>query len=337
MSACKKAVFYANDTLDNIRNMEYYSEEIRAITDAGYEVIVCNKYREIPYNFDLILIYWWTYSLPILLFCLFFRRKAFVSGAFNFKFQEWQSGNDYFRRPIWQKILLNLSLLLSNKNLFISKNDFLQCKSYFKLSNAHFHPPCVSTDYFENHANSSREKKALTMSWLSQGNLHRKGIFDSINAIRLLKDDGFEARLHIIGMIGDAYDELLHHIKKLGLEENIKVEVNVPRDRKIELMRSYNLYIQPSYYEGFGLSAAEALASGMNVIASRVGDVFNTLGENAYYVEPGNIKEIADAYKELIGCVKSPEAIRVSREYLLDNFSYENKKNFYKNCLLNKE
>ena len=81
-------VFYCNDTLSNISKMEYYRLDIDALEKLGHEVIVCNRYRDIPYNFDAIYIYWWTYALAPVLFARLTGRRAFVSGVFNYQFPE---------------------------------------------------------------------------------------------------------------------------------------------------------------------------------------------------------------------------------------------------------
>ena len=43
-----KVVFYCRDSLDNIRAMEYYRQDIEALRSLGHEVVVCNRYRDIP-------------------------------------------------------------------------------------------------------------------------------------------------------------------------------------------------------------------------------------------------------------------------------------------------
>lgn len=50
----------------------------------------------------------------------------------------------------------------------------------------------------------------------------------------------------------------------------------------------------PSLYEGFGLPAAQALAYGTAVVASRAGALPEVLGDAAYYVDPHDVQSIAD-------------------------------------------
>ena len=63
-----KIIFYCNDSIENIKSMEYYNQDIKALENLGHEVIICNSYFKIPMNFDLIFIWWWTYALLPILF-----------------------------------------------------------------------------------------------------------------------------------------------------------------------------------------------------------------------------------------------------------------------------
>ena len=49
-----KIIFYCNDSIENIKSMEYYNQDIKALENLGHEVIICNSYFKIPMNFDII-------------------------------------------------------------------------------------------------------------------------------------------------------------------------------------------------------------------------------------------------------------------------------------------
>lgn len=57
----------------------------------------------------------------------------------------------------------------------------------------------------------------------------------------------------------------------------------------------------PSRWEGFGLTALEAMAVGTPVIAARAGALPETLGEAAEWVEPGDVEGLARACLQLLG------------------------------------
>jgi glycosyltransferase involved in cell wall biosynthesis len=64
-----------------------------------------------------------------------------------------------------------------------------------------------------------------------------------------------------------------------------------------DVMRAFDLFVQPSLWEGFGLTAVEAMAVGTPVVASRVGGVMEVVvdGETGVLVPPGDAPALAAA------------------------------------------
>lgn len=90
----------------------------------------------------------------------------------------------------------------------------------------------------------------------------------------------------------------LESLKKTNqLIEQHKLQNQVIRPGNLEeeeLVAFYNLatvYIQPSFYEGFGLSVLQALATGAPVISSNGGSLPEVAGEAAVYFDPSNLKQ----------------------------------------------
>jgi hypothetical protein len=81
-----RIVFYCNETKSNLETFEYYKQDIDALKTLGHQVIICTKYREIPFDFDIMFIWWWTYALIPVLLSRLLRKPCIVTGTYNFSF-----------------------------------------------------------------------------------------------------------------------------------------------------------------------------------------------------------------------------------------------------------
>ena len=317
-------VFYCNDTLSNISKMEYYRLDIDALEKLGHEVIVCNRYRDIPYNFDAIYIYWWTYALAPVLFARLTGRRAFVSGVFNYQFPESLKLQDYVSRPVWQQCLMRWAMKLATHNLLTSLSDFKRCKEAFGIKNLTYTPCCVGDEYFQVKM-SKDPAKLLNIAWAGFDNLVRKGVFDIIDALRLVKKHGCAFEMYMAGGAGDGSKALQQAIESAGLVDEVHLKGEVSREEKLKLLGECGIYVQPSNYEGFGLASAEAMAAGLAVLSCDVGDVRNTLGDYAVYVESGNASSIATELIDLIEAPRDAEQVSFARDFIAAKYSYSRK------------
>ena len=72
------------------------------------------------------------------------------------------------------------------------------------------------------------------------------------------------------------------------------------REEKIRWLRSCEVYVQPSHYEGFGLAMAEAMGSGACVITCDVGAVRDVVADCGIYVSPGSPAALAGAIRQAL-------------------------------------
>ncbi|MBT4857230.1 glycosyltransferase family 4 protein [Candidatus Uhrbacteria bacterium] len=86
-------------------------------------------------------------------------------------------------------------------------------------------------------------------------------------------------------------------IKKSGVKHRIQVIGYVPEKHKPALYRHAKAFLFPSFYEGFGLPAAEAIACGTPVIASSTGSLPEIVSKNAILVDPFNVTDLVQALK----------------------------------------
>jgi N-acetyl-alpha-D-glucosaminyl L-malate synthase BshA len=113
----------------------------------------------------------------------------------------------------------------------------------------------------------------------------------------------------VLVMVGDGPDrvEAQDEARLLGVEDDVqflgKLESVAP------LLAGADVYLLPSQSESFGLSALEALASGVPVVASRVGGLPEVVrdGETGWLFPIGDVEAMADA---AIALLRDPERWR---------------------------
>ena len=82
------------------------------------------------------------------------------------------------------------------------------------------------------------------------------------------------------------------------------VENYVSEKKKWELLKNADVFVFPSFYEGFGIPVLEAQSRGVSVVASDISSLPEILGDSALLVNPKKPQEIAEAIYRII---KNPE------------------------------
>lgn len=294
-----KIVFYCNDTIENINTFEYYRQDIDALETLGHEVVVVNRYRDIPWRFDALFVWWWTFALYPVLLARLLLRPVIVTGTFNLRFPAGFAGVDYFARPVWQKFLIAMALRLATLNLFVNRMELDGCRAHFKVSNVGYLPHVIPDDYLQGPA-EGRELALFNLAWSGRQNLERKGIPDILRALAEVRIGFPEVRLYLAGQEGDGKGYLLELVREYGLQENVTWLGPLSREDKIRYMRACEIYLQPSHYEGFGLAIAEAMGSGAAVLVCPVGAVPDVVGDAGIYVKPGDPASLAAAIADVL-------------------------------------
>lgn len=152
-----------------------------------------------------------------------------------------------------------------------------------------------------------------------------------ISAIALLKDQIPTAILLIVGD-GPTREHLKALTQSLGLESVVRFLGF--RDDVADLLRIMDVYVQPSLWEGVSNTILEAMATGLPVIATRVGGNPDLVidAETGFLVPASQPAEIA---RRIIVLAKSPELAhslgRAARRQAEESFSVERMIKAYEN------
>ncbi|MGU8899149.1 glycosyltransferase family 4 protein [Clostridium perfringens] len=135
--------------------------------------------------------------------------------------------------------------------------------------------------------------------------IKRKGIYELIDAIKILNDEGFIKQKNLrffIGGTGPEENGLKKLIKCYKLEENINMVGWVDGKLKKDLLMNSQLFVLPSYNEGLPVAILEAMSYGVPVVATDVGSISEVVIDNCtgILIKEPNGKVISKAIKQLV-------------------------------------
>jgi len=129
----------------------------------------------------------------------------------------------------------------------------------------------------------------------------RKNVPGLLQAYRLLLDEkATTAPLVVVGGKGWLYDEIFGHLEALHLSEQVRFLHDVPDADLPGLYNAAGVLTTPSFYEGFGLPALEAMSCGTPVVVADRASLPEVVGDAGLLVNPDEPEEIARALKRVL-------------------------------------
>jgi glycosyltransferase involved in cell wall biosynthesis len=146
-----------------------------------------------------------------------------------------------------------------------------------------------------------RRRYHLTDAFLlSVGTLEpRKNLSGTLQACRLLRRRLADAPpLVLVGASGWRFDER----RLVGMREarDVRRLGYVPDEDLAVLYASCSAFVYPSFYEGWGLPVAEAMALGAPTVTSNVSSLPEVAGDAALLVDPTSPEAIAAALERIL-------------------------------------
>lgn len=104
-----------------------------------------------------------------------------------------------------------------------------------------------------------------------------KGIFELVQTFPKLNEKYENLEFNIVGNCNEEQMEELTKLSKNAT--NMHIHSTMPQNKLADLMRSMDIFVLPSYYEGLGLVNIEALACGMRVVTTPIEGLIYLLGD----------------------------------------------------------
>lgn len=129
----------------------------------------------------------------------------------------------------------------------------------------------------------------------------RKNLMGLLYAYSQIRDRlSMPRKLVIAGKPTGTYDRLKSLTTEFGLEEDVQFPGFIPVEDLVYLYSAADLFVYPSFYEGFGLPPLEAMACRVPVVTTTVSSMPEVVGDAAYLVDPYDPAAIAKAMLEVL-------------------------------------
>ena len=149
-------------------------------------------------------------------------------------------------------------------------------------------------------------------SVISVGTLKARKCMDrTLEAFARLADEYPDARLTIVG-IGEMEAQLKARIAQLGLEARVVMTGGLPHEEVLQLMGKHDLFVLPSWGEGYGIVYIEAMAAGcisVGAVGEGIEDTIND-GENGFLVPAGDTDAVERVMREVFANREAYDGLR---------------------------
>ena len=217
---------------------------------------------------------------------------SIIAYLFNKDYAFYIRGETLFNSYVFKRVLKNAKFTVSNNTIHQEKmknyNDNSNLiLSYKNLGN--------SIPVFKKKPHKKMELNCVNLLFVGRVE-KRKGVFELIDACEKLAYQNFKFKLYIIGG-GDSFEFLSKKIKEKKLTEYIFFTGQI--SSKIEINKFYemsDIFILPSYTEGFPRVLFNAMEFGLPILTTMVGGIPALMKDkyNCLEIEVGCSEDIFD-------------------------------------------
>ena len=131
-----------------------------------------------------------------------------------------------------------------------------------------------------------------------------KNVEGLLEAWKLIIKKRPKIRLIITGKKGWLYESIFEKTNKLGLKDSVIFTGFIPEEDKPALIAGAKVFALPSFWEGFGMDALNAMACGIPVVVSKIEAFREVVGEAGALVDPYDVGSIAENIEKVFSMSK---------------------------------
>ncbi len=198
-----------------------------------------------------------------------------------------KSFTNFFRW--YYKILVPINIKRADKIITVSSYSKKEIEKFYPFSKGKIEVVYLGYNKEFKKLGLQKRKEILFVGSLNE----RKNFIGVLKAFINLKRKDY--KLIVVGnfsyvfTINNETQEILNMAKE---SDNIEFKMNILNSELVKLYNQSELFIFPSFYEGFGLPVLEAMACGVPVITSHVSSLPEVGGDAVVYVDPSSVDDI---------------------------------------------
>lgn len=239
----------------------------------------------------------------------------------------------FTKKDFWQlKLWTAWSLLVSRKVIAISETTSKDIVRHYPFTGKKISTTLLGYDsqlynrtVRESNVRQTMKKYDLTDYVIFMSTLKpSKNVEGLVAAWELVHRQFPHYKLVIAGKKGWLYESIFDVVKAKGLESCIVFTDFVPEDEKPYLIKGAQVFVLPSFWEGFGLDVLSAMAMGVPVVASDRGSLPEVVGGAGIIVNPDKPESIATGMIDVLSMKSQDRAILIKKGYeRASSFSWE--------------
>jgi len=149
------------------------------------------------------------------------------------------------------------------------------------------------------------------------------GLFQAFSILKNKHESLRDLKLVLVGSRGFGYEEVEKEIEGRGLQREIILPGWVDEEDLPFLLSGAELFVFPSFYEGFGIPILEAMALGTPVLASDIPVLREISGEAVNFFNPNSPEEMAEGIYKILSDDKLKNYMREMGLMQAQKFSWE--------------
>lgn len=202
--------------------------------------------------------------------------------------------------PLCLKLIMQWVFNLNVPYIVLSEKERETLKNRFGAKDVSVLPNCVDLSDACEYMATENDDKPLRLGYLGRIEPN-KGMTELLSTCQRLSADGVPFHLTLAGKEQTDGEYLPHFEETLG--DRFTYVGVVSGQRKRDFLRSLDVFLLPTYFEGLPMSLLECMSYGITPVVTPVGSIPEVVkdGENGIFIKPHDVDSIVEAIKRLEG------------------------------------